>query len=93
MKADKTQTVILPHIIQMCSFELNVICAFPQIENIDTCLTFLAAKGVNIQGLSAEGKFTNNIFQKSFLFELSFTRKIGHISGNDWVTALQKSIW
>lgn len=27
-----------------------------QIENIDACLSFLAAKGVNIQGLSAEGK-------------------------------------
>lgn len=27
-----------------------------QIENIDVCLTFLAAKGVNTQGLSAEGK-------------------------------------
>ncbi|KAJ3592787.1 hypothetical protein NHX12_005126, partial [Muraenolepis orangiensis] len=26
------------------------------IENIDACLTFLAAKGVNIQGLSAEGE-------------------------------------
>lgn len=26
-----------------------------QIQNIDACLTFLAAKGVNIQGLSAEG--------------------------------------
>lgn len=27
-----------------------------QIENIDACLSFLAAKGVNIQGLSAEGE-------------------------------------
>lgn len=27
-----------------------------QIENIDACLSFLAAKGVNIQGLSSEGK-------------------------------------
>lgn len=27
-----------------------------QIENIDACLSFLAAKGINIQGLSAEGE-------------------------------------
>lgn len=31
-------------------------CPFVQIENIDACLTFLAAKGINTQGLSAEGK-------------------------------------
>lgn len=28
-----------------------------QIENIDACLGFLAAKGVNIKGLCAEGKW------------------------------------
>ena len=27
-----------------------------QIENVDVCLSFLAARGVNVQGLSAEGK-------------------------------------
>lgn len=27
-----------------------------QIENVDTCLSFLDARGVNVQGLSAEGK-------------------------------------
>lgn len=32
------------------------LCPFVQIENIDACLTFLAAKGINTQGLSAEGK-------------------------------------
>jgi len=29
-----------------------------QIENIDACLCFLAAKGVNIKGLCAEGERT-----------------------------------
>lgn len=28
----------------------------PQIENVDACLSFLDARGVNVQGLSAEGK-------------------------------------
>lgn len=37
-------------VLQLC------LCLFVQIENIDACLTFLAAKGVNTQGLSAEGK-------------------------------------
>lgn len=37
-------------VLQLC------LCPSVQIENIDACLTFLAAKGVNTQGLSAEGK-------------------------------------
>lgn len=37
-------------VLQLC------LCLSVQIENIDACLSFLAAKGVNIQGLSAEGK-------------------------------------
>lgn len=39
-----------------CSVLQLCLCLSVQIENIDVCLTFLAAKGVNIQGLSAEGK-------------------------------------
>lgn len=37
---------------------LSLFCLFvlEQIENIDACLSFLAAKGINIQGLSAEGE-------------------------------------
>lgn len=37
---------------------LVFLCLFvpEQIENIDACLSFLAAKGINIQGLSAEGE-------------------------------------
>lgn len=36
---------------------MYIVVFFPtQIENIDACLNFLAAKGINIQGLSAEGK-------------------------------------
>ena len=43
----------LPSYFQFCR---NPLCLSLQIENIDACLSFLAAKGVNIQGLSAEGK-------------------------------------
>lgn len=40
---------------------VSVLCAdclpsSPQIENVDACLSFLDARGVNVQGLSAEGK-------------------------------------
>lgn len=56
---------MFPHFIEICKSECK--CALRrvlqqcpslsvQIENIDACLSFLAAKGVNIQGLSAEGK-------------------------------------
>ena len=61
----KEQAGALPHIIQICGFKWKragcsvlqlCLCPCVQIENIDACLSFLAAKGVNIQGLSAEGK-------------------------------------
>lgn len=61
----RRETNMLPHIIQICKCEwkcagciilLLCSCLSVQIENIDACLSFLAAKGVNIQGLSAEGK-------------------------------------
>lgn len=62
-RACKRVTSMLPHIIQICKFEWKCagcsvlqLCLSVQIENIDACLSFLAAKGVNIQGLSAEGK-------------------------------------
>lgn len=42
--------------MQMLSVLQPHLCPFVQIENIDACLTFLAAKGINTQGLSAEGK-------------------------------------
>lgn len=45
--------------MEMCRLQcLTAVCmCLPvQIENIDACLSFLAAKGVNIQGLSSEGK-------------------------------------
>lgn len=56
---------MLLHIIQICKLEWKCagcsvlqlrLCLFVQIENIDACLSFLEAKGVNIHGLSAEGK-------------------------------------
>lgn len=37
-------------------FVVVFVVAREQIENIDACLSFLAAKGINIQGLSAEGE-------------------------------------
>lgn len=69
-EACKRQTGTLPHIIQICKCEWKCagccvlqLCLYlsVQIENIDACLSFLAAKGVNIQGLSAEGKLDSCI--------------------------------
>lgn len=37
-------------------FKFFFLFVLEQIENIDACLSFLAAKGINIQGLSAEGE-------------------------------------
>lgn len=44
------------HFLFMSPFFLFVLFVLEQIENIDACLSFLAAKGINIQGLSAEGE-------------------------------------
>ncbi|CAB1413887.1 unnamed protein product [Pleuronectes platessa] len=41
-----------------------------EIENIDACLSFLAAKGVNIQGLSSEGKL--ELLQRAAIKDFSF---------------------
>ncbi|XP_023808053.1 neuron navigator 2 isoform X2 [Oryzias latipes] len=60
LQTDVTDGVLLADIIQVVANEkIDDINGCPKsrsqmIENIDTCLTFLAAKGVNIQGLSAE---------------------------------------
>uniref|UniRef100_A0A4W5K910 Neuron navigator 2 n=1 Tax=Hucho hucho TaxID=62062 RepID=A0A4W5K910_9TELE len=48
LQQDVTDGVLLAEIIQVVGKD------FPIIENIDTCLGFLAARGVNIQGLCAE---------------------------------------
>lgn len=40
----------------LCADCLPRPCVSVQIENVDTCLSFLDARGVNVQGLSAEGK-------------------------------------
>ena len=60
---------MLPRIIQTCKFEwkcavciVSLLSVSLQIENIDACLSFLAAKGVNIQGLSAEGRLTCTLY-------------------------------
>uniref|UniRef100_A0A8C9W9C3 Neuron navigator 2 n=1 Tax=Scleropages formosus TaxID=113540 RepID=A0A8C9W9C3_SCLFO len=62
LQQDVTDGVLLAEIIQVVANEkIEDINGCPKsrsqmIENIDACLSFLAAKGVNIQGLSAEGK-------------------------------------
>lgn len=48
--------IITMHFLFMSPFFLFVLFVLEQIENIDACLSFLAAKGINIQGLSAEGE-------------------------------------
>ncbi|KAL0968574.1 hypothetical protein UPYG_G00268710 [Umbra pygmaea] len=60
LQQDVTDGVLLAEIIQVVANEkIEDINGYPKsrtqmIDNIDTCLGFLAAKGVNIQGLSAE---------------------------------------
>ncbi|XP_067902613.1 neuron navigator 2-like isoform X5 [Heterodontus francisci] len=60
LQQDVTDGVLLAEIIQVVANEkIEDINGCPKnrsqmIENIDVCLSFLAAKGVNIQGLSAE---------------------------------------
>ncbi|XP_050931317.1 neuron navigator 2 isoform X1 [Lates calcarifer] len=60
LQTDVTDGVLLAEIIQVVANEkIGDINGCPKsrsqmIENIDACLSFLAAKGVNIQGLSAE---------------------------------------
>ncbi|XP_075694233.1 neuron navigator 2 isoform X4 [Rhinoderma darwinii] len=60
LQQDVTDGVLLADIIQVVANEkIEDINGCPKnrsqmIENIDSCLSFLAAKGINIQGLSAE---------------------------------------
>ncbi|XP_053304863.1 neuron navigator 2 isoform X3 [Spea bombifrons] len=60
LQEDVTDGVLLAEIIQVVANEkIDDINGCPKnrsqmIENIDTCLSFLAAKGISIQGLSAE---------------------------------------
>ncbi|XP_041074130.1 neuron navigator 2-like isoform X2 [Polyodon spathula] len=60
LQQDVTDGVLLAEIIQVVANEkIEDINGCPKsrsqmVENIDACLSFLAAKGVNIQGLSAE---------------------------------------
>nr|XP_046202374.1 neuron navigator 2-like isoform X4 [Oncorhynchus gorbuscha] len=60
LQQDVTDGVLLAEIIQVVANEkIEDINGYPKsrtqmIENIDTCLGFLAARGVNIQGLCAE---------------------------------------
>uniref|UniRef100_A0A3Q3W0G2 Neuron navigator 3 n=1 Tax=Mola mola TaxID=94237 RepID=A0A3Q3W0G2_MOLML len=59
LQTDVTDGVLLAEIIQVVNEKIDDINGCPKsrsqmIENIDACLSFLAAKGVNIQGLSAE---------------------------------------
>lgn len=43
--------------VSLCLWSDSRLSSAPrQIENVDACLSFLDARGVNVQGLSAEGK-------------------------------------
>lgn len=48
--------IITMHFLLSLSLFFRCLFVLEQIENIDACLSFLAAKGINIQGLSAEGE-------------------------------------
>nr|XP_055048989.1 neuron navigator 2 isoform X2 [Misgurnus anguillicaudatus] len=67
LQQDVTDGVLLAEIIQVVANEkIGDINGFPQsqsqmIENIDACLGFLAAKGVNIKGLCAEEIRSGNL--------------------------------
>uniref|UniRef100_A0A3P9IGQ6 Neuron navigator 3 n=1 Tax=Oryzias latipes TaxID=8090 RepID=A0A3P9IGQ6_ORYLA len=64
LSQDVTDGVLLAQIIQiidiMTTFQVcppdraDCLLSSSQIENVDTCLSFLDARGVNVQGLSAE---------------------------------------
>lgn len=62
LQQDIADGVLLAEIIQIIANEkVEDINGCPRsqsqmIENVDVCLSFLAARGVNVQGLSAEGK-------------------------------------
>ncbi|KAM4602786.1 neuron navigator 2 isoform 2-T2 [Polymixia lowei] len=67
LQTDVTDGVLLAEIIQVVANEkIDDINGCPKsrsqmIENIDACLSFLAAKGVNTQGLSAEEIWNGNL--------------------------------
>uniref|UniRef100_A0A674A7U9 Neuron navigator 2 n=1 Tax=Salmo trutta TaxID=8032 RepID=A0A674A7U9_SALTR len=67
LQQDVTDGVLLAEIIQVVANEkIEDINGYPKsrtqmIENINTCLGFLAAKGVNIQGLCAEEILNGNL--------------------------------
>ncbi|RXM31738.1 Neuron navigator 2 [Acipenser ruthenus] len=73
LQQDVTDGVLLAEIIQVVANEkIEDINDCPKsrsqmIENIDACLSFLAAKGVNIQGLSAEGYFGEAGYYRAFI--------------------------
>uniref|UniRef100_A0A673IMV5 Neuron navigator 2-like n=1 Tax=Sinocyclocheilus rhinocerous TaxID=307959 RepID=A0A673IMV5_9TELE len=54
LQRDVADGVLLAEIIQVVALDVCPCFSLKQIENIDACLGFLAAKGVNIKGLCAE---------------------------------------
>uniref|UniRef100_A0A672PGF1 Neuron navigator 2 n=1 Tax=Sinocyclocheilus grahami TaxID=75366 RepID=A0A672PGF1_SINGR len=55
LQQDVADGVLLAEIIQVVALDVCPCFSLKQIENIDACLGFLVAKGVNIKGLCAEG--------------------------------------
>uniref|UniRef100_A0A672PGE6 Neuron navigator 2 n=1 Tax=Sinocyclocheilus grahami TaxID=75366 RepID=A0A672PGE6_SINGR len=54
LQQDVADGVLLAEIIQVVALDVCPCFSLKQIENIDACLGFLVAKGVNIKGLCAE---------------------------------------
>uniref|UniRef100_A0A8C2G5D0 Neuron navigator 2b n=1 Tax=Cyprinus carpio TaxID=7962 RepID=A0A8C2G5D0_CYPCA len=54
LQRDVADGVLLAEIIQVVALDVCPCFSLKQIENIDACLGFLVAKGVNIKGLCAE---------------------------------------
>uniref|UniRef100_A0A673CPE0 Calponin-homology (CH) domain-containing protein n=1 Tax=Sphaeramia orbicularis TaxID=375764 RepID=A0A673CPE0_9TELE len=82
LSQDVTDGVLLAQIIQIIANEkVEDINGSPRsqsqmIENVDACLSFLDARGVNVQGLSAEGK------KKKYTIHRRHVPPQGHFSGN-----------
>ncbi|KAK6319931.1 hypothetical protein J4Q44_G00090380 [Coregonus suidteri] len=93
LQQDVTDGVLLAEIIQVVANEkIEDINGYPKsqtqmIENIDTCLGFLAAKGVNIQGLCAEEIRNGNLKTILGLF-FSFSTAPAHKAASDMLSSL-----
>lgn len=62
--------------VSLCLWSDSRLSSAPrQIENVDACLSFLDARGVNVQGLSAEGKADKPVWGLSRGLSLNLARR------------------